>query len=81
LPPDPGRSVYLVVGDIDVARAELRDRGVDVGDIRHKAGGEQWTGGWEPAVDPERRDYASFLDFTDPDGNHWVLQERGFPPG
>jgi hypothetical protein len=27
--------------------------------------------------DPERRDYASFADFSDPDGNTWVLQERG----
>jgi catechol 2,3-dioxygenase-like lactoylglutathione lyase family enzyme len=77
--PDPDRSIYLVVVDIDLARAELLDRGVDVGDIRHKAAGNQWRGGWEPAVDPERRDYASFLDFTDPDGNRWVLQERGFP--
>ena len=27
---------------------------------------------------PARRDYASFADFSDPDGNSWVLQERGY---
>lgn len=31
--------------------------------------------GWAPGADPEHRDYASFADFTDPDGNSWVLQE------
>lgn len=28
-------------------------------------------------IDPERRDYASFADSADPDGNTWTLQERG----
>jgi hypothetical protein len=27
--------------------------------------------------DPQRRDYASFADFSDPDGNAWILQEIG----
>jgi len=31
--------------------------------------------GWVPGPDPERRDYGSFADFSDPDGNSWVLQE------
>jgi catechol 2,3-dioxygenase-like lactoylglutathione lyase family enzyme len=26
--------------------------------------------------DPQRADYSSFADFSDPDGNTWVLQER-----
>jgi hypothetical protein len=25
-----------------------------------------------------KRDYASFASFADPDGNRWVLQERGY---
>jgi catechol 2,3-dioxygenase-like lactoylglutathione lyase family enzyme len=29
-------------------------------------------------LDPARGDYASFADFSDPDGNSWVLQERGY---
>jgi len=31
-----------------------------------------------PGADPKRRDYASFADFTDPDGNTWVLPEIGY---
>ena len=78
----PDRSMYLVVTDIDAARRDLLDRGVEVGDIRHKAPTDGWQGGWQPGVDPQRGDYASFVDFADPDGNTWVLQERGFhPPG
>jgi len=72
--PVPG--LYLVVADIEAARGELIDRGVPVGDLRHKAPDGDWQGGWEPGVDPNRRDYASFAEFTDPDGHVWVLQER-----
>jgi hypothetical protein len=31
-------------------------------------------------LDPERSDYASFVDFADPDGNTWTIQERGHRP-
>jgi catechol 2,3-dioxygenase-like lactoylglutathione lyase family enzyme len=34
-------------------------------------------GEFRPGVDPGRADYASFADFRDPDGNEWILQERG----
>lgn len=79
---EPGsvRGLYLVVPDLEAARAELAERGVDVGEIRHKAPLDTWQGGFAPGVDPERRDYASFVEFTDPDGNVWTLQERGFRP-
>jgi len=70
----------VVVPDLEAARAELADRGVDVGEIRHKTPVDTWQGGFERGVDPERRDYASFAEFTDPDGNEWTLQERGFVP-
>ncbi|MFJ9539144.1 VOC family protein [Streptomyces sp. NPDC101225] len=77
---EPGsvRGLYLVVPDVEAARAELAERGVDVGEIRHKAPLDAWQGGFAPGVDPERRDYASFVEFADPDGNAWTLQERGF---
>ena len=75
-----GRTHYLVVPDIEAARQKLLDRGVPVNDVRHKAQIERWAGGWEAGVDPERRDYASFADLVDPDGNRWVLQERGHKP-
>jgi hypothetical protein len=75
--PGSARATYLTVSDIEAARAELVARGVKVSDIRHKSPVETWAGGWAPGADPERRDYASFADFADPDGNTWVIQEIG----
>jgi catechol 2,3-dioxygenase-like lactoylglutathione lyase family enzyme len=73
--PGSYRGTHLVVSDIEAGRAELVGRGVDVSDIRHMG-----PDGWEPGPDPERRDYGSFADFSDPDGNTWVLQERRGEP-
>jgi catechol 2,3-dioxygenase-like lactoylglutathione lyase family enzyme len=75
--PGSARATCLAVTDIEAARAELITRGVKVSDIRHKSPVETWAGGWAPGADPERRDYASFADFADPDGNTWVIQEIG----
>ena len=71
---EPGsyRGTHLVVSDIQAAVAQLRERGVDVSDVKHMS-----AGGWQPGPAPDRADYASFSDFADPDGNTWVLQERG----
>jgi catechol 2,3-dioxygenase-like lactoylglutathione lyase family enzyme len=69
--PGSYRGTHLVVTDIVAARAELVERGVDISEVRHIDAGE-----WKPGPDPERRDYQSFADFADPDGNTWVLQER-----
>jgi catechol 2,3-dioxygenase-like lactoylglutathione lyase family enzyme len=68
----PGSAIglHLVVSDIEAARGELVERGVEVSEIRHMG-----SNGWAPGTDPERRPYASFADFSDPDGNTWVLQE------
>ena len=74
-PPGSYRGTHLVVTDIEAARAELVERGVEVGEIRHMG-----ASGWEPGADPEHRDYGSFADFSDPDGNTWVLQERRGEP-
>lgn len=74
--PGSAQGLHLVVSDIEAARAELVGRGVDVGDIRHMESGE-----WHPGPHPRHEDYNSFADFSDPDGNTWVLQEvrRGKP--
>jgi catechol 2,3-dioxygenase-like lactoylglutathione lyase family enzyme len=71
---EPGsvRGTHLVVSDIEVARAELVGRGVGVSEITHFE-----EGGRKPGPDPERRDFGSYADFADPDGNTWVLQEVG----
>jgi catechol 2,3-dioxygenase-like lactoylglutathione lyase family enzyme len=78
--PGSARATCLTVTNIEAARGELAGRGVTVSDIRHKAPVEGWKGGFEPGPDPQRRDYASFADFADPDGNTWVLQEIGHRP-
>ena len=69
---EPGsqQGLHLVVSDIVAARAELTARGVDVGEVRHIG-----DGGWTPGLHPDRANYMSFAEFTDPDGNLWLLQE------
>ena len=78
--PGSARGTYLAVTDIEAARRELTGGGVTVSNIRHKSPIDDWKGGWQPGADPERRDYASFADFADPDGNTWVIQEIGYRP-
>jgi catechol 2,3-dioxygenase-like lactoylglutathione lyase family enzyme len=68
--PGSYRGTHLVVSDILEARAELVERGVEVSEVRHLESGK-----WVPGPDPDRSDYGSFADFSDPDGNTWVLQE------
>ena len=72
------RNVYLVVTDLEATRIRLLERGVAVGEIRHKTPIGAWGGGFAPGIDPAHGDYASFANFSDPDGNSWVLQERGY---
>jgi catechol 2,3-dioxygenase-like lactoylglutathione lyase family enzyme len=71
-PMAPGslRGLHLVVADLDAARAELVDRGVEVSEAFHFG-----AGGQEPGPDPQRQSYNSFLSFHDPDGNTWLVQE------
>jgi catechol 2,3-dioxygenase-like lactoylglutathione lyase family enzyme len=68
----PGSALgnYLVVSDIEAARAELAARGVDVSEVFHRARGGRVSG-----PDPQRRTYASYATFSDPDRNSWLLQE------
>ncbi|WP_436532652.1 VOC family protein [Actinoplanes sp. HUAS TT8] len=66
---------YLVVADLDATRQRLQAAGAVVSDVRHKTGAD-WQGDFTAGLDPQRRSYASFADVTDPDGNHWTLQER-----
>jgi catechol 2,3-dioxygenase-like lactoylglutathione lyase family enzyme len=72
------RNIYLVVTDIEATRLCLLQRGVGVSEIRHKTPIGTWDGGFARGLDPARGDYASLANFSDPDGNSWVLQERGY---
>jgi catechol 2,3-dioxygenase-like lactoylglutathione lyase family enzyme len=70
--------LHLVVEDIEAVRAEFAARGTQVSEVFHDVGGvfhHAGTVGRAAGPDPERRSYASFASFTDPDGNGWVLQE------
>jgi catechol 2,3-dioxygenase-like lactoylglutathione lyase family enzyme len=69
--PGSARGLYLVVSDIEAARAELVDCGAKVSEAFHRAVGE----GPQSGLDPARRSYASYATFSDPDGNEWLLQE------
>lgn len=72
------RNNDLVVRDLEAARDRLLERGVEVGPIRHRNPSGAWNGSFAAGLDPERADHASSADFLDPDGNRWVLQERGY---
>ncbi|SER05596.1 hypothetical protein SAMN05216188_107223 [Lentzea xinjiangensis] len=58
---EPGslKGVQLVVADLEKARAQLLERGVEVGEI----------------VRMNEADGGSFIFFDDPDGNSWAVQE------
>jgi catechol 2,3-dioxygenase-like lactoylglutathione lyase family enzyme len=81
--PGSARGLYLIVSDIEAARAALIARGVDVSAVFH-GGGDVHAGTDEPfisgrlrvgGVDPDRGSYRSFASFRDPDGNGWLFQE------
>jgi predicted enzyme related to lactoylglutathione lyase len=75
--PGSVQGLHLVVSDIDAARAALVARGTDVGEIFHFEASGQVAG-----PDPQRSNYNSFLSFSDPDGNGWLVQEvRRTVPG
>ena len=79
-PPGSAQGLYLVVTDIEAARNELVDRGVDVSEVFHpEAPGAQFepgdANGRASGPAPDRESYGSFATFSDPDGNGWLLQE------
>jgi catechol 2,3-dioxygenase-like lactoylglutathione lyase family enzyme len=72
------QDLMLIVDDIDEARADLIDRGVDVSDVFHDEGGIFHHAGTQcraPGPDPEGKSYSTWASFSDPDGNGWLLQE------
>ena len=76
--PGSVKGLHLIVSDIQATREDLLRRGVavsepfhDTGGIFHHAEGESLITG----ANPQRKSYASFASFSDPDGNGWVFQE------
>ena len=62
--PGSADRILLVVKDIDAARADLTNRGVEVTDVQDT----------RPAG-TDSRSYFEYASFKDPDGNGWLLQE------
>jgi hypothetical protein len=58
--------LFLAVEDIDAARDDLVSRGVEVSEVYEQR---------PPAFEQEGRSYFAYADFSDPDGNGWLLQE------
>ena len=75
--PGSAQGLLLVVDDIQTARAEFIEHGVDVSEVFHFEGPIHVTGteGRAPGPDPKRASYASWASFSNPDGNGWLLQE------
>jgi catechol 2,3-dioxygenase-like lactoylglutathione lyase family enzyme len=77
-PPGSVKGLLLVVDDIEAARAEVKQAGVDVSEAFHFEGSRLHFAGNQgrlPGPDPERRSYFTLASFSDPDGNEWVFQE------
>jgi catechol 2,3-dioxygenase-like lactoylglutathione lyase family enzyme len=66
--PGSVQGIQLVVSDVDAARAELLQRGVEVSAVQHYEGAVR--------VDGRGGRWNSFIFFSDPDGNGWTVQER-----
>ena len=62
--------VFLVVRDLRAARAELVERGVDVGELQTFD-----EGAYRQAREDESLDFVGCVFFSDPDGNHWCVQQ------
>lgn len=77
--PGTAENMYLVVSDIEAARADLLACGVEVGEVFHAAApGAQFLrdrDGHASGLALDRQTYSSFATFDDPDGNLWLLQE------
>ena len=74
--PGSAQSLWLVVSDIQAARDELVRRGVEVSEVFHFAGWNRIDpAGRVSGPAPDRHSYASFVSFSDPDGNGWLVQE------
>jgi catechol 2,3-dioxygenase-like lactoylglutathione lyase family enzyme len=68
MPSGSVKGLQLVVSDIEAARSQLIERGVEVSPIQHYEGAG--------LVEGRGGDWNSFIFFSDPDGNSWVVQER-----
>jgi catechol 2,3-dioxygenase-like lactoylglutathione lyase family enzyme len=79
-PPGTAQGLYLIVSDIEAARDDLVAHGADASEVFHAgAPGAQFqpdgASGRVSGPEPAHASYSSFVTFSDPDGNGWLLQE------
>ena len=67
MPPGSLKGLQLVVPDLQAARGQLLERGVEVGEIQ--------VLGESPTPQPDPLDNVGFFFFSDPDGNGWGVQQ------
>jgi catechol 2,3-dioxygenase-like lactoylglutathione lyase family enzyme len=77
--PGSAQGMLLAAFDIETARRQLVARGIEASEVFHC---ETGTACRFPGIgvrvtgsQPERLSYSSFVSFSDPDGNGWLLQE------
>jgi catechol 2,3-dioxygenase-like lactoylglutathione lyase family enzyme len=76
--PGSAQGLQLIVNDIEAAHDELKRLGAEPSEIFHDADGIFHHGGDDarvPGPAANRGSYGSFLSFSDPDGNGFLLQE------
>jgi catechol 2,3-dioxygenase-like lactoylglutathione lyase family enzyme len=66
-PPGSLKGLQLVVPDVNAARAELIERGVEVSPVQ--------VMGENPIPVSDPLDNVGFIFFSDPDGNGWAVQQ------
>jgi catechol 2,3-dioxygenase-like lactoylglutathione lyase family enzyme len=78
--PGSAQGLYLIVSDIEAARAAIAARGVQISEVFHPVTpGAQFqpdgSSGRVSGPAPNHASYSTFATFSDPDGNGWLLQE------
>lgn len=77
--PGSAQGLYLIVSDIEAARAALAAKGAEVSEVFHPGSpGAQFqsdASGRVPGPATDHATYSSFATFNDPDGNGWLVQE------
>jgi catechol 2,3-dioxygenase-like lactoylglutathione lyase family enzyme len=78
--PGSAQGLYLIVADVQAARAGLIARGAEVSEVFHEGtpGARFQRDGADGRVSgpaPGDASYGSFASFRDPDGNGWLVQE------
>lgn len=88
--PGSASGLHLIVANLALVRDDMLRRGISISEPFHDSGGVFHRVGPEGHVkgfNPQRKSYASYASFSDPDGNGWVIQEvtarltGDLPPG